>query len=60
MRDSSKTPKLRSSSFILLSVRHIKDLSPVRMSESRFLRTMVHVGNILLIPLEPSWICESK
>jgi hypothetical protein len=60
MRDSSKTPKLRSSSFILLSVRHIKDLSPVRMSESRFLRTMVHVGNILLIALEPSWICESK
>jgi len=49
MRDSSKTPKLRSSSFILLSVRHIKDLSTVRMSESRFLRTMVHVGNILLI-----------
>ena len=32
MRDSSKTPKLRSFSFLWLSVRHTKDLSPVRMS----------------------------
>jgi hypothetical protein len=50
MRDSSKTRKLRSSSFLWLSVRYIKDLSPVRMSDSHFLRTMVLVGTILLIP----------
>ena len=47
MRDSSKTPKLRSSSFLWLSVRNIKDLSPARMSD--FLRTMVLFGTILLI-----------